>query len=145
MDRKSKRGRPEFKVTTALQRKVANAAGGGMSHEEIALGLGISRKTLEKHFEHELSIGAYAKRLEVLDAMQRTAKRGNVAAQKAYLQLTPRASAPPPPPQPEDAAGAPESKSAPVGKKEQAQADALTAQVGTEWETILKPPGTPLQ
>lgn len=109
-----------------------------MAHEEIALGLGISRNTLEKHFEHELSIGAYEKRLEVLDAMHRTAKKGNVTAQKAYMALDPHVAAPPipapPPEQPEKPV--PEPK---LGKKEQAQADAVTAHQGTDWEGLLKP------
>jgi hypothetical protein len=106
-----------------------------MSHEEIALGLGVTRPTLEKHCQFELSIGAYAKRIEVLDAMQRTAKKGNVAAQKAYMQLTPRAAVPPP------AAAEPVAK--PLGKKEQAQANAQTAQIGTEWADLLKPAALP--
>jgi hypothetical protein len=124
-------GRPAFAPTAAMRKRVAIAAGGGMSHEEIALGLGLARNTLEKYFERELSIGAYEKRLEVLQAMQQAAKRGNVAAQKAYMQLTPRAAAPPLP-MPE--------KSKPEGKKAQAQADAQTAHVGTDWDTLLKAP-----
>lgn len=117
--------RPTFKPTQVQRRKVAVAAGAGMSHEEIALGLGISRPTLEKHFERELSIGAYEKRLEVLDAMHRCAKKGNVAAQKAYVALTPAVAAPP------------ISDEKPKGKKEQAQADAKTAAAGTEWEDLI--------
>lgn len=116
-----------------------------MTHEEIALGLGISRKTLEKHFEHELSVGAYAKRLEVLDAMQRTARRGNVAAQKAYLQLTPSVAAPPAQPGKDTDAAAATQKPEKIGKKERANADAQVAQVGTEWDELLRKPGTPLQ
>ena len=124
--------RPRFKPTAAQRRRVAVAAGAGMSHEEIALGVGISRPTLEKHFEYELSIGAYQKRLETLDALHRAAKRGNVAAIRAYNAMTPRAAAPPPAEQPKP--GKPE------GKKAQQQADAVGAQVGTEWEDILPRP-----
>lgn len=79
--------RPTYKPTAAQRRQVAIAAGGGMSHEQIALGMGIARNTLEKHFEAELSTGAYAKRLEVLQAVHAAAKRGNMAAAKAYLAL----------------------------------------------------------
>jgi hypothetical protein len=131
-------GQPSHQPTAVLRKKVAVAAGGGMSHEEIALGLGISRNTLAKHYEHELSIGAYEKRLEALGAMHKSAKKGNVAAQKAYLALTPRASAPPVQP-PDGTAKPPE-----VGKKEQANRDAVTAAAGTDWNDLLpgavKPP-----
>jgi hypothetical protein len=101
-----------------------------MSHEEIALGLGISRNTLNKHFDAELSTGACARRLEVLESMFKAAKGGNVTAQKAYIQMTPTITAP-----------APEKPATPtkIGKKEQAQADAQTAQVGSEWEDLLRP------
>lgn len=127
---RKKRGRPEFQASAAQRRRVAVAAGAGMSHEEIALGLGISRPTLEKHFEHELSIGAYQKRLETLDALHKAAKKGNVAAIKAYNSMTPRVAAPPAEPTKPTVAK-------PEGKKAQQQADAIVAQVGTEWEELL--------
>lgn len=122
----------EFKPTAAQRRTVAIVAGAGVSHEEIALGMGISRPTLEKHFAFELTTGAYQKRQEVLKAMYKAAKSGNVAAQKAYAAMSPRAAAPPLPPEPANA---------PEGKKAQAQAAAVSAQAGTEWETLLQPGG----
>jgi hypothetical protein len=129
--------RPPFKPTAAMKQTVAVAAGGGMSHEEIAIGLGISRPTLEKHFAFELSHGAYAKRLEVLQAMQRAAKKGNVAAQKAYMQLTPAVAVP--------TREEGESKPPKLGKKDQAQEDAVNAGKGTEWGDILPKHGATLQ
>jgi len=104
-----------------------------MAHEEIALALGITRPTLSKHFAHELTVGAFERRMEVLEAVHRAAKKGNVAAAKAYSQLTPRTAAPP------ETNGDGAAKGT-VGKKAQAQADATTAQQGTEWESLLKPP-----
>jgi len=132
MRKNTKSGRPAFKPTAAQRRKVSVAAGAGMSHEEIALGLGIARNTLEKHFERELSVGAYSRRLEVLDAMHRTAVKGNVAAQKAYVALTPAMAAPP------------AEQEKPKGKKEQAEADATTAARGTDWDDLLPAGVTPL-
>lgn len=96
-----------------------------MPHEEIALGLGISRNTLEKHFERELSIGSAEKRLEVLQALHRAAKQGKVAAIKEYLSTAPQLAPPPAP------------KEAKTGKKDQAQAEAATAAAGTGWENDL--------
>lgn len=121
--------RPLYKPTVATRRAVAISAGAGMSHEEMAIALKISRNTLEKHFQSELSEGAYQKRMEVVSAMHKAAKAGNVAAQKAYMALTPRLSAPPASPP------APEEK--PLGKKEQADADAKTAALGSDWEMLL--------
>lgn len=125
--------RPPFKPTAAQKRRVAILAGAGTSHEQIALTIGISRTTLLKHFEFELSIGAYQKRAEVIEAMHAAAKKGNVAAQKAYAAFAdPPAAAPPQ--QPADP------KEPPLGKKEQANAEARTAQAGTEWADLLKSP-----
>lgn len=135
MSDESKGGRPPYKPSAAHRRKVSVAAGAGMSHEEIALGMGISRNTLEKYFEHELSVGAYQRKLETLDALHKAAKKGNVAAIKAYNAMTPRAAAPPLEPE----------KQKPVGKKEQQQAEALVAQKGTEWEEILPRTSSSLQ
>lgn len=110
-----------------------------MSHEEIATAIGISRNTLEKHFEFELSQGALQRRLEVLRAMHTAAKKGNVSAQKAYLSTT-VASAVPPLPAPDPDVPTPE-KVEPLGKKAQADLDAKSAATGTSWETLLTPTG----
>jgi hypothetical protein len=130
MSKKSNRGRPAYKPTAADRRKVTNAAAGGMSHEEIAIALGICRNTLEKCFEPELSRGALAKRMDYMDALSRTALAGNVAALKTVLALTPSFAAPPL----ESEAGS----TAPKGKKEQANADAVTAAKGTDWADLLE-------
>ena len=128
-----KAGRPPFKPTPAMKKRVAVAAGAGMSHEEIALALGICRNTLQKYFEHELSIGAYQRRLDVLNAMYGAAVKGNVAAQKAFVAMVPTAAAPPQEPE------------KPLGKKEQANADARTAATGTDWADLLPPGVSPLR
>lgn len=128
--------RPAFKPTAAQKRTVSIAAGAGMSHEDIALGLGITRPTLSKHFEVELSTGANAKRLEVLVAMFAAAKKGNIAAQKAYMSTVPAIAAPP---AASDGAGTSPAKAARLGKKEQADVDAKQAGAGTGWGALLNP------
>jgi hypothetical protein len=107
-----------------------------MRHEDISIALGIHRDTLAKYFEAELTQGALARRMEVLNAMHAAAKKGSSSAAKAYMQFEPQLAAPP---VPEGAAAmpAPAPKEQPVGKKEQAQADAVTAQAGTEWADLL--------
>ena len=111
-----------------------------MRHEDIALALGISRDTLTKHYGVELSSGALARRAEVLSALHAAAKKGSSSAARAYLEHSPELAAPPsdgvsPP------AAAPEAaKPQRVGKKEQAAADAVTAQQGTDWDGLLRPP-----
>lgn len=116
-----------------------------MSHEAIALVLGITPPTLRKHFERELTQGAYTKRFEALQGMHSAAKRGNVSAAKTYLAgvvdfmaPSPEAGAPAPAPAPAPTAAPPK------GKKEQAQAAAKTAHLGTDWDGLLNP-GAPLQ
>ena len=102
-----------------------------MRHVDIATALGIARDTLEKYFEAELSAGALARRMEVLQALHAAAKRGSSSAARAYLsqEATP---AVPPLPAPEKVA-----KPEPIGKKQQAAADAVTAARGTEWDSLL--------
>lgn len=129
---KRARGRPSFKPTAAQRSTVAIAAGGGMTHFEIAMGLGISQPTLLKHFERELSVGAHAKRLEIVKALHAAAKRGSVAAAKAYMLLEPTSSAPPVPTPPKPV------KEEPLGKKGQASLDAIDAAKDTGWEGILQ-------
>lgn len=102
-----------------------------MSHEDLAIWLGIDRGTLEKHFEAELTQGALERRVEVLEAMHAAAQKGNVTAQRAYLERLPALGVPPTPPAPEPAQ--PEK----LGKKKQAQVDAKTAQQGTGWDDLL--------
>lgn len=129
---KRPRGRPAFKPTPYQRATVAIAAGGGMPLNEIAMGLGITRETLHKHFEAELSTGAHAKRLEVIRALHAAAKKGNVAAAKAYMLLDPASAAPPLPTMP------PAPKEEPIGKKQQANIDAVDAAKDTGWEGLLQ-------
>jgi hypothetical protein len=120
-----------------------------MRHEDIALALGITRETLRKWYLNELTVVASTRRLEVLNAMYAAAKKGSSSAAKAFLAAVPEFEVPP------EGLGsgidkpaapvAPEVKEPvqkagiPLGKKDQAQADAVTAAAGTEWEKLLKP------
>jgi hypothetical protein len=132
--------RPSFKPTAIQRRNVAIVAAGGMAHEDIAVALQISRNTLEKHFKAELSAGTAQKRMEILLSLFRAGKKGNVSAQKAFLAFVPTIGAPSAK-QPGTDIPVKEPKAEPIGKKEQAQKDAVTAHVGTGWDDLLRPPG----
>jgi hypothetical protein len=119
-----------------------------MRHEDIAIALGISRPTLDKWYQAELSEAASLRRMEVMQSLYVAAKKGSSAAAKAYLAHEPQISAPPAPAgaRPAEPVKAEQPKAAPLGKKEQQQADAVNAHVGTEWDSLLRTPATaPIQ
>lgn len=122
-DLEVKRGRPPHEPTDKLRRRVSIAAAAGMRHEDIATGLGIARNTLDKHYEFELSVGAWERRMEVIEAVHEQALKGNAAAAKTFTQLVPVVAAPPADPLPE-------------GIKAQRDLAAKTAQEGTEWKRL---------
>ncbi|MBS4019549.1 MAG: IS1 family transposase [Dechloromonas sp.] len=131
-----KRGRPAFKPTPAIRRKVEQCVFGGMPKTEIAAGLGIDENTLRKHFEHELHIGLSRRRVEVLDLLFSAARKGNVTAQKKLEEMGARAAAeanfhdrPENEPRQADAV----SKAPKLGKKESQQIEAENAGLGTDW------------
>jgi hypothetical protein len=131
MPTKRGRGRPPFKPTPKLRKRVSICAGGGMSQEQIAIALGIDRDTLRKHFGPELSTVAMQRRAAVLEAVFEKGLQGNVSAAKVFIQNAPEFE--PPPEKPERSEAKPER----LGKKEQANVDATTAQRGTDWADLL--------
>lgn len=132
-----KRGRPEHVATAALRRKVSIGAGGGMRHEEIALAIGISVPTLRKYYEAELSVVAMQRRLEALQGVHKAAARGSSSAAKLYLANDPEFTPPPADGVTPEPAAAPAPVAAKLGKKEAANAAAVTAQSGTGWDGLL--------
>lgn len=130
-------GRPAFEPTKEQREEVARSKGGGMSHEHIALALGICRQTLETHFADELSIGAYRKRMDMLNALYEAGLKGSVSAAREYLKHEPLDLAAPNTPAGADKPAAPPK---PEGKKAEANEAAKTAQAGTGWDGILPKP-----
>lgn len=130
--------RPSHKPTAATKRRVSIAAGGGMRHESIATALGITLPTLRKHYEKELANGALLKRMDVLNALYVAAtKKGSSSAAKAYLEH-----APAPDGSSNEGTGDGNAK---MGKKEKANAEAKTAQKGTDWDDLLPNNVVPLR
>ena len=124
------RGRPCFEATASQRRKVEKLATTGMSRPEIAILIGCCRSTLDAHFGEELARGHARCRRDLLALMWTAARRGRVGA---ILWLEQRMS--------EDA----ERRVAPLGKKAQAEAAALTAGgEGSDWgDDLLQPQSEP--
>lgn len=131
-------GRPPFKATPALRRKVEELTMCGMSQEVVARAIGCSHPTLVKHFPDELTFGLAKKRAEVIAMLFKSAKGGNVTAQKKLEEMSRLAGA--------EAEFDGRSHPAPqVGKKVQAEEDAKSAGSGTGWGDDLSPAPARLQ
>lgn len=136
-----KMGRPEWAPTKADRQKVAVMRGGGMEIKEIALHFGVTPPTLTKHCKLELSQIAIQKKSEMVEALFKAGKKGNVSAIKRYLELGANLV---PQSLPEGGGDKPDGlKPAAMGKKEQANADAVGAATGTDWEDLLPGAGSP--
>ncbi len=132
--------RPKHKPTAAQRRTVSIAASGGMAHWQIALAIGISKPTLELHYQAELTEGACKRRLEVIVAAHKAAMKGNVSAQRLLLSVQQEVGVPT-----AEQEGKAEQKPAKVGKKEQAKLDAVGAEAGTGWDGLLPEGVTPIR
>ncbi|ODT22235.1 MAG: hypothetical protein ABS35_15405 [Kaistia sp. SCN 65-12] len=147
----TKRGRPAWKPTLQSRRTVEEMKACGESDNVIARSLGVDVDTLRKHCARELEHGLSNRRREVIGLLFKSARGGNVTAQKRLEEITrtvgaaeefDRAA--------RDGAGA-ESGAAPapaarqpkLGKKELQREEAFKAGVNSEWGEDLAPlPGT---
>lgn len=123
----SRAGRPEHVPDDETRERVEILVAGGMKVWQIAAAIGISEPVLRDRYAAELDAGRSKKRAEILEAMFRAGLGGNVSAQRAYLAQDADLDEPPPPPVSEE----------PLGKKAAAQAAAITAHYGTDWENLL--------
>lgn len=126
-------GRPRFVPTEDQRLQVEQMVGAGMSELDMAGALRVARETLRQHFAEELRAGRAKCRAEVIHLLFRSARAGNVAAQKHLEVLTARAIA--------EAAfteAEPTEKGSKLGKKEQAAQAATTAGEGTDWGDDLE-------
>ncbi|PWB94672.1 hypothetical protein [Methylosinus sporium] len=127
-----KRGRPAFRKTPALAKRVEELTSGGMSQGAIAKVLRCDSDTLRKHFGDELDNGIQRRRAEVISLLFKSARGGNVTAQKKLEEMTGRAAV-----EDEfngDRAPAPASpKPKKVGKKESESAQATSMVEDQDW------------
>lgn len=85
METESTVGRPEHKPTPASRKKIILRAANNWSQKNMALELGITVPTLTKHYMIEIETGWVRMCGENLDRLSKSAKNGNVSAQK-FLQ-----------------------------------------------------------
>jgi hypothetical protein len=129
----------EFKVTAALRREVELLVCVGMSHDDVARAIGCTKPTLYKYFREELDAGHAKKRREIIRMLHKSAKAGNVSAQRKLEEMSRLAGA----------AAAFEQPTAPkpekLGKKEAAAVAARNVGAeGGEWGDDLHVPDRPL-
>jgi hypothetical protein len=125
-------GRPSYAKTKENQELVALLAAKNWSQERIARYLGCDPKTLRKHFSRELEQGAdliEAMALQVTLQQMRQGKNPAVTRILEMVDETRTLSAPPSKPK--------AAKDEPVGKKEQAQRDAVTANEETSRGSLV--------
>jgi hypothetical protein len=120
------RGRPAFAPTDDQRRQVKAMAAYGVPQGDIATVLNIDAKTLRKHFWVELQTGSIEANAKVAQSLfqRATTEKGSAGVTAAIFWLKTRA-------------GWREQAAEEVGKKEQREIVARTAERGTDWEALL--------
>ena len=85
--RSSKGGRPQYRPSLEERQTVEEMKFVGESDSTIARALGIDPDTLRKHFADEIADGHAQRRKEVIGLLFRSARDGNVAAQKKLEEM----------------------------------------------------------
>ncbi len=122
----SNRGRTPFAPTDKDRATVKSMSAFGVPTDDIAKVLSISPKTLRKYFWQELELGYIEANAKVAQSLFRKATGDtNQSVQAAIFWLKARAG------------WRDKSPDEIVGKKEQADITARTAERGTDWERLL--------
>jgi hypothetical protein len=80
--------RPAYEATDKSRKAVRILAGLGTRHEEIALMLDITPKTLRKHFREELDRGATEANAKVMETLYKMATSGKNTAAAIFWAKT---------------------------------------------------------
>ncbi|MGE0854112.1 MAG: hypothetical protein AB7I59_20865 [Geminicoccaceae bacterium] len=127
----AKVGRPQHVPTDESRTLVESLSGFGIPQTEIARLVGIDPKTLRFHYEEQIELGtikATAKVAQNLFTMACKPTREGLSAAIFWLKVRANWSEyAPPRPKAEE----------PLGKKEAAERDALTAGDGSEWGQLV--------
>lgn len=137
-------GRPPYEPTNENAAKIRMLAGLGVNVPDIGRWLGIGETTLRKYHSPDLMAGAVEANAKVAVSLFTAAtnkEKPNVTAMIFWLKARAgwkedpgRELIPPPAPMADPKTEAP-------GKKEAANAAALTAEIGSDWEQLLGSPG----
>jgi hypothetical protein len=98
-------GAPAFAPTPEQRRMVHAMAGYGVPQDDIALVIGITSRTLRKHFRHELDVAVIEANTRVAQCLFKQATTpGNIGASIFWLKARAgwREKHPEPPPDPKD-------------------------------------------
>lgn len=79
-------GRPEHIPTDQNRKQVKTLVGYGLRQEDIAKLIGITFKTLQKHYLEEIQTGKATANAEVVNCLFQSIKKGNVIAQIFWLK-----------------------------------------------------------
>lgn len=82
-----RRGRPSYRPSLEDRATVEEMRFVGESENTIARALGIDPDTLRKHFSEELADGHAQRRKEVIGMLFKSARSGNVSAQKKLEEM----------------------------------------------------------
>ena len=122
------RGRPPFNATKEARLKVTRLAAGGVTHDDIARVLGISRPTLYKHLTEELTTGAAIVRTAAIDKLRELGMKGNVPALDKWLRRGDVVAA----------MSVDDRKATKLGKKQIEALEAQNAEQGTGWASVVR-------
>lgn len=133
-----KPGRPAYEPTDKDRAQVSLLAAMGVPDYDIAKVMQVSGPTLRKYFAQELEVGHIQANAKVAQSLFRQATdqtKPSVAATIFWLKCRAgwRETA------------TPDGSWEPIGKKEQANVDAVTAAAGTDWADLLPPGVSPLR
>jgi hypothetical protein len=122
-------GRKKHTPTDEQRRNVEAMTGYGIPEADIARVIGIDPKTLSLHYRDELDLGRAKANTKVADNLFKIATgSGREAVTAAIFWLKVRAGW---------SEYAPSPLPPPLGKKEQAQLDAVASAKGTEWSELV--------
>src|SRR3954471_1324595 len=122
-------GRPSFEPTQSQRQTVEAMAGCGVPEADIAVVIGVAPKTLRKHFRSELNTGHIEASAKVAGNLYRIATgSGREAVTAAIFWLKVRAGW-------REPLGL---REYPLGRREAERIASENADVGTQWEELLK-------